>query len=302
MYISPNANTNAVKRDYQHIEVKPYAAALGAEILGVKLNNLSEDELKEIKWALADHSVVFFREQNLTPEDQERFTLNFGEFGVDPFVDGIEGHPNVLRLVKEADEKTSVVFGGTWHSDWTFQEEPPAYTILSAQDLPAYGGDTLFASLFNAYDSLSPLLQQQCESMNLVHSAVKGYGSQMEGVQDLVENMDVKTGDDIAGRMQVHPMVTVHPVSGRKALFVSGIYTMTIEGMYHDEAANLIDFLQTTIVENPLNLCRFRWEEGSVAMWDNRCTQHLPMGDYLGARREMQRTIVAGSKPVAVKG
>jgi taurine dioxygenase len=300
MFIPPTAATNSVKRDYKHIEVKPYASALGAEIFGVKLANLTAEELQEIKWAAEDHSVIFFRDQNLTPAEQEHFTLNFGEFGVDPFVDGIEGHPNVLRLLKEADEKTGLVFGQTWHSDWTFQEQPPSFTILNGADIPPYGGDTLFASLYNAYNSLSPTMQKFCESTNLVHSAIKGYGTSMKDVQGLFENMEVKTGDDIAGRMQTHPMVTVHPISGRKVLYVSGVYTMSIEGMFQAESDAIINYLQKEIVEHPMNLCRFRWEKGSVAMWDNRCTQHLPMGDYQGMRREMYRTIVAGDKPKGV--
>ncbi|UDL07067.1 TauD/TfdA dioxygenase family protein [Marinobacter sp. CA1] len=301
MLIAPNAETNSVKRDYQHIQVKPYASALGAEIFGVDLANLTDEQTQEIKWALADHSVVFFREQDLSIEDQERFSLRFGEFGYDPFVDGINGHPNVLRLVKEADEKTGAVFGGVWHTDWSFQEAPPSYTILVGKDIPPYGGDTLFASLSNAYDSLSPAMKKICESLKLMHSAKKGYDDQMAGVYSAVlENMKVKTGTEDAKSSKLHPLVTVHPESGKKVLFLGGVYSITIQGMHFDESETLLNYLQEKVVQDPLNLCRFHWEKGSVAMWDNRCTQHYPMADYKGMRREMQRTIIAGEPPVGV--
>lgn len=300
MFSPPNVDTNSLKRDYSHIEVKPYAAAIGAEISGVDLSSTTDAQIEEIKWAMADHSCAFFRGQDLTPEDQERFTLHFGEFGVDPFVDGIEGHPNVLRLLKEAGEATGIVFGGTWHSDWSFQDAPPAYTILYGKDIPPYGGDTLYASLYNAWESLSPTMQRICESLNVVHSAQLGYGDHMKDLyRGGVENMDVKTGGDVANAIKLHPMVTVHPDSGRKVLFITGIYSIGIEGMHGDESMQLFDYLQKKVVEDPLNLCRFRWEPGSLAMWDNRCVQHLPMADYLGQRREMMRTIVAGGEPQA---
>lgn len=300
MFKLPVADTNSVKRDYSHIEVKPYAAAIGAEIHGVDLSSPTDNQIEEIKAALTDHSCVFFREQDLTPADQERFTLNFGEFGVDPFVDGIEGHPNVLRLLKEANEATSFVFGGTWHSDWSFQDSPPSYTILYGKDIPPYGGDTLYASMYNAYDSLSPTMQRICESLNIVHSAKQGYGSQMQDLYAVLENMDVKTGGEVADALKVHPMVTVHPDSGRKALFITGVYSIIVEGMELDESMHFMEYLQKKVLEDPMNMCRFRWEPGSLAMWDNRCVQHLPMSDYLGQRREMLRTIVAGQVPQGV--
>ena len=301
MFKPPKAATNAVKRDYDHIEVTPYAAAIGAEISGVDLSATTDVQIEEIRQVMIDHSCAFFRNQDLTPADQERFTQHFGEFGVDPFVDGIEGHPNILRLLKEADEATGFVFGVTWHSDWSFQDKPPAYTILYGKDIPPYGGDTLYASMYNAYDSLSPVMKQICESLNVVHSAKHGYGTQMAGLYEAtLENMDVKTGGDVADAIKIHPMVTVHPESGRKALFVTGVYSVAIEGMELDESMHLLEFLQKKLMEDTLNLCRFRWEPGSMAMWDNRCVQHLPMADYLGQRREMYRTIVAGGVPQGV--
>lgn len=301
MFKPPKAATNAIQRNYSHIQVTPYAAAIGAEISGVDLSATTDAQIEEIRQVLVDHSCAFFREQNLTPSHQERFTRHFGEFGVDPFVDGIEGHPNVLRLLKEADEATGFVFGGTWHSDWSFQDKPPAYTILYGKDIPPYGGDTLYASMYNAYDSLSPTMQRICESLNVVHSAMHGYGNKMSGLyKAALENMDVKTGGDVADSLKLHPMVTVHPESGRKALFITGVYSIGIEDMDLDESAHLFEFLQKKIMEDTLNLCRFRWEPGSLAMWDNRCVQHLPMADYQGQRREMYRTIVAGETPRGV--
>lgn len=299
MIIAPSASTNASKHDYKHIEVRPLTGALGAEIFNVKVNDLSPAEITEIKQAQADHGVVFFRDQNISIEEQEAFTLNFGDFGVDPYVPGIEGHPHVLRLVKEADEATGYVFGGAWHSDWSFQEAPPSFTILYGRDIPNYGGDTMFANLYQAYEMLSPEMQRVCESLNVIHSARLGYAPASAGIHSLYENMEVIANED-AMDIQVHPMVIKHPVTGKKLLFVTGAYSIGIEGMHQDEADALLNFLKSQI-ENPINTCRFRWEQGSIAMWDNRCALHLPMGDYHGVRREMYRTTVAGAKPIAAK-
>lgn len=295
MIIAPTAATNALSRTYQHIEVRPLTGAMGAEIFNVDVTCLSAEQLDEINQALADHLVVFFRDQEMSIEQQEAFTLNFGDYGVDPFVPGMKDHPHVLRLVKEADESTGYVFGGAWHSDWSFQQAPPSYTILYGYDIPPYGGDTLFANLYQAYDMLSPEMQRICQSLQVVHSARHGYAPTMAAVHNLYENMEVVASDE-ALQTQLHPMVCSHPVTGRKLLYVTGAYSIAIAGMHQDESDALLNFIKAQI-EHPINSCRFRWQKGSIAMWDNRCALHLPMGDYHGLRREMYRTTVAGSQP-----
>lgn len=297
MISAPVAATNQA-RAYKHITVNPYAASLGAEVLDVDVANLSPEQVVEIKQALTDHQVVFFRDQDISVEDQERFTLNFGEYGVDPFVPGLKDHPHVLHLLKEADEATGYVFGGAWHSDWSFQETPPAFTILYGSDIPPYGGDTLFANLYQAYDNLSPTMKQVCEGLQAVHSAERGYGPAMKAVHDLYENMEVINSEE-ALKTYCHPMVRTHPVTGKKALYISESYTVGILGMHMDEANVLLNFLNQQNVDHMATV-RFRWKKGSIAMWDNRCTLHKPMGDYLGVRREMFRTTVAGEKPVFI--
>jgi alpha-ketoglutarate-dependent taurine dioxygenase len=294
----PTAATNEA-RHYQHINVLPLTGALGAEVLGIDIRQLSNAQLEEIKQAMADHLVLFFRDQQLSIEDQEKFTRALGDFGKDPYVKGIEGHPHVLRLVKEADEKTPYVFGGAWHSDWSFQETPPAYTILYGKDIPAFGGDTLFVNLYQAYNNLSAPMKTFCEGLNAVHSAQRGYGPAMKSLHQLYEHMEVVASED-AMNTQLHPMVRTHPITENKSLYISETYTVGIAGMHQDEADCLLNFLNRQAVD-PINTCRFRWQPGSVAMWDNRCTLHLPLGDYLGSRREMMRATVAGEKPYLQK-
>ena len=295
MIIAPNAATNRPSAQYKHIDVRPLTGALGAEIFNVNVTQLSASEIAEIKQALSDHLVIFFRDQELSIEDQETFTLHFGDYGIDPFVPGLEDHPHVLRLIKEADESTGYVFGGAWHSDWSFQAAPPSYTILYGYDIPPYGGDTMFANLYQAYEMLSPEMRRVCESLEVTHSARQGYAPSMAGVHDFYENMEVIASEE-ALNITVHPMVCRHPVTSRKLLFLTGVYSIGIEGMHQDEADTLLNFLKKQI-EHPVNTCRFRWQKGSIAMWDNRCALHLPMGDYHGMRREMYRTTVAGSVP-----
>ncbi len=290
------ARTNAA-RDYKHIEVAPIAGTMGAEITGVDLTAMNEAAFEEIKTALADHLAVFILGQDLSVEEMETFTQRLGAFGPDPFIEGMKDHPNVLHVRKEADEMAPMVFGGAWHSDWSFLPEPPAYTLLHAKDIPPFGGDTLYANCYLAYESLSEEFRRVLEGLTALHSAERGYGAQMKTLYAFLENMTVKTGGEEATRQQEHPLVRMHPVTGRKALYVNPVYTVGIKGMHPEESAPILAFLADHMTHENFT-CRFRWKNGAVAIWDNRCCLHLPVSDYLGFRREMYRTTVKGERPV----
>lgn len=294
MLRATTAETNAA-RAYSHIAVSPIAGALGAEISGVDLRALSDESFDEIHTALLDHGVIFFRDQDLSLDDQEAFTVKFGPYGEDPFIEGMEGRPHVLRLVKEADEKSPFVFGGAWHSDWSFFAEPPMATFLYAKDVPPYGGDTLYASMTLAYDLLSDEMKRVLESLTAVHSARRGYGPNARATQDQLEHMNIKTGEEALAR-QEHPLVRTHPETGRKSLYINPVYTVGIKGMDQEEADAILNFLYAHARHEAFT-CRFRWQVGSLAVWDNRCTMHQPLSDFLGFRREMYRTTAAGDRP-----
>lgn len=289
------ARTNA-PRQYDHIRVQPISGALGAEIEGVDVRDLSDAAFVEIRQALADHVAIFILGQDLSIEDQERFTLRFGTFGADPFVEGMPDHPHVLHVRKEADEMAPFVFGGAWHSDWSFLKTPPAYTMLFAKEIPPFGGDTLFASAYLAYESLTDEFRRVLLSLTALHSAERGYGEAMKPIQALAENMTIRTGGELSRRIQEHPLVRSHPVTMRKALYVNPVYTVGIKGMDQEESQPILDFLARHMTHENFT-CRFRWSQGAIAMWDNRCALHLPVSDYLGFRREMFRTTVAGERP-----
>lgn len=279
------------------IEVVPITGTLGAEVHGVDLSRpLDTDTLATVNQAWADHSVLAFRDQQLDVDTLEAFALQFGPFGDTPFIKPVDDHPNVLRVAREADEQ-GALFGGSWHSDWSFQAEPPSATILYAAEVPDAGGDTVFTNQYVAWETLSPGMQRMLEPLNAVHSARRSYGPQGTfGRPDPAAAMHIQGGEE-ALATQLHPIARRHPVTGRTALFVNEVYTIGIEDMTGAESRALLSFLfeHSTQVSY---LCRVRWQPGTLTMWDNRCVQHHAINDYAGHRREMYRVTVAGEAPL----
>ncbi|TVS17914.1 MAG: TauD/TfdA family dioxygenase [Gammaproteobacteria bacterium] len=292
-FVSTTAASNA-PRSYSRIRVRPLTGAIGAEIFHVDLRRLDDLAFAELRQAATDHLVLFFRDQQLDLDEYQAFAARWGSFGSDPFVATMDDHPHVIRVLKEADEKHPLVFGGAWHSDWTFLPTPPSWTLLYARDVPDYGGDTLFANTYLAWEWFSDTFRALLEPLVAVHSPQRAYGADARH-NDLLENMKILYGEKahLSGR---HPLVRTHPESGRRALFVNPGYTTGIEGMRPDEAQSLLSYL-FQVMTHPAFQCRFRWEPGSIAMWDNRCTLHNPVSDYLGKRRELYRITIAGEAP-----
>ena len=282
---------------YRTIIVTPEPSGFGARIEGLDLPRPLEPQiLAEVKAAWAAHSVVAFPNQPLSLEALEAFTLAMGGFGIDPFIAPMPGHPNVLELRREPDE-TATNFGAGWHSDWSFQKTPPAATLLRSQVTPPVGGDTLFADGSRAYEDLSDVMKATLAPLRAVHSASRAYG--MEGVfarETAKRTMEIIVSPE-ADRTEVHPLVRTHPVTGRKALFVSPVYTVGIEGMTVKESQAVLGFLFAHMTQEAF-VHRHRWERDMLLMWDNRCTIHFAEGGYDGHLRVMHRTTVAGEVPV----
>ena len=281
-----------------HITVRPITGTMGAELVGLDLSQpLSPDELSAVKSAFAEHLVLVFRDQQLDIAALERFALQFGPFGDTPYITPVEGHPNVLRVLREAQEE-GALFGGSWHSDWSFQECPPSATILYAVDVPDHGGDTAFTNQYLAYETLSPGMKRLLEGVNGVHSARLSYApGGTFGRPDSRRSMEIHGSED-ALAYQLHPLVRRHPESGRRALFINEVYTIGLEDMTEAESKSLLDHLLAHSRQVSFT-CRVKWRPGTLTMWDNRCTQHHAIDDYTGHRREMLRITIAGEKPVA---
>lgn len=281
------------------INVNPRPTGFGAQVTGLDLSRpMSGATRAELNAAFARHAVLYFPDQPLTIEQLEVFTLQFGEFGVDPFIKPLEGHPHVLELRRTAEEK-AVNFGAAWHSDWSFQERPPAATILISKVTPPVGGDTLFADCARAFDALSPTMQKWLCSLTAIHSAARPYGR--TGVfanESESRSMKIVTGVE-AEKTFCHPVVRTHPVSGRQALYVSPTYTLGIEGLSQAESDNLLAFLYAHATQDEY-VYAHKWSQDMVTIWDNRCTLHNAGGGYDGHLRVMHRTTVAGERPVCV--
>lgn len=279
------------------LEVKAQASGFGAEIIGLDLTRpLSGDQLAEVKAAWARHAVVAFPDQPLTLDELEAFTLQIGPFGVDPFIKPMPGRPNVLELRREPDEKATN-FGAGWHSDWSFQENPPAATLLHSEVIPPVGGDTLFSDCARAYEALSPTMQAMLAPLRATHSATRAYGTKGVFARETEQRtMEIITSAD-ADKSLSHPLVRTHPVTGRKALFVSPVYTTGIEGMTPAESAAILRFLFDHMTQEEF-IYRHKWRPKMLLMWDNRCTMHFAEGGYDGHLRVMHRTTVAGDTPV----
>lgn len=279
-------------RGYDRITVAPVAGSLGAEIGGVDLAaDLDEATVAEIHRAFLEHHVLFFRDQRLEPETLEVFGRRFGELDTHPFVEGMPDHPEVIEIVTEPDDEIN--FGGGWHTDVTFLEEPDLGSILYAVEVPPYGGDTLFANQHLAYETLPDDLEARVEELVALHSAGPQYA---EGGYSTRSRSMRTRGSDAAGAVVRHPVVRTHPETGRKGLYVNRAFTIGIEGMADDEAAALLKRLFVHATREPFT-CRFRWQPGSVAMWDNRSVQHFALHDYRGHRRRMQRITIRGDRP-----
>jgi taurine dioxygenase len=285
------------ERPHRTIDVQAQPSGFGARIEGVDLSRpLDGKVLAEVKAAWAEHGVVAFPGQPLTLAQLEAFTLQIGPFGEDPFVKPMPGHPNVLELRREPDEKATN-FGAGWHSDWSFQPAPPAATILRSEVIPPVGGDTLFCDAAAAYDDLSEAFKTLLAPLMAVHSAARPYGSKGSFAKETAKRTMQIISSVEAEKLHTHPLVRTHPVTGRKALFVSPVYTVGVEGMSEDEANAILGFLFKHLVQDRF-IYRHKWEAGMVLMWDNRRTMHLAEGGYDGHLRLMHRTTVAGDVPV----
>lgn len=270
------------------LTIRKVAGALGAEISGVDLSaDLPGAVIEEIRAAFVHHQVVFFRDQSLTPQAQLAFGRRFGPLNIHPYVAGMPGHPEVMEIVKEPGDKVN--FGGGWHSDMSFLENPSIGSILYAVEIPEWGGDTLFASQAAAYEALSPGLKATLDGLNAVHSAGREYSAQGHSAQKRA-SMKVVEAEGAVGEF-IHPVVKVHPETGRKALYVNPAFTMRIDGWSKRESKPLLDFLFEHSRYEAFT-CRFAWRAGSVAFWDNRSVWHFALNDYPGQRRHMRRVTV----------
>ena len=280
-----------IKETGSPLTVSPLVGGLGAEIGGVELSQpLGDDAVAAIRHALLTHLVVFFRDQSLSPSGLADFGRRFGTLGRYPFVDGLRDHPEVIEVTKLEHERTN--FGGVWHSDTTYLSEPPMGSMLFAVEVPPVGGDTLFANMFMAYERLSAGMKGLLAGLRAVSTSTKA-----DVTRTREDRIASAPGKEAGGVFEAtHPVVRTHPESGRKALYVNPAHSVRFDGMTERESAPLLEFLFRHQID-PEFTCRFRWEVGSLAFWDNRCTLHNPINDYHGYRRRMLRITLAGDVP-----
>lgn len=280
---------------YSHIQVRPLSGALGAEIGGVDLARLDDTIFGEINRALVDYGVLCFREQTLTHAAQIAFGRRFGELDIHPIVQGTDELPELLRVWKPAGESAS--FGTGWHTDNTFFERPSKATVLYGVTVPPYGGDTLFASMEQAYEALSPTMRDFLGGLRAVHSASRAYDPRVTGEAKYRGEAPLKYKYSEAVTAEVeHPLIRTHPESGRKCLFVNPMFTIRVVGLTARESDALLKMLFEHAVQ-PDFTCRVRWQVNTLTMWDNRCVQHYAMDDYRPFERLMYRVTVQGDRP-----
>ena len=279
------------------LTVEPVAGAIGAMVTGLDLRTVETTaDLAPLIDAIAQHLVVFLPGQQIDLDGLERVTDLLGGCDTTPFVKPVEGRPNVIRVLKEA--KDGMNFANAWHSDLSYLAAPPSYTVLHAYEIPPFGGDTLWANQYRAFETLSPGLQRTLKGLKAVHSAAMAYGS--DGVFARAKNstsMEVEPSAE-AHRTKTHPAVIRNPLTGRAALYVNPVYTTRFQGWSEEDSQPLLQHLFRHSVSENLT-CRLRWQPGTLAIWDNRCTQHNGLNDVSGQRRVLYRTSVRGSTPEA---
>ncbi len=277
---------------YSLIDIRPVAGAIGAEIHGVDLKKeIPKNQFKEIKSAFGEYGVIFFRDQSLNPEEEISFAQRWGKININRFFTSVDGYPQIAMVLKEPDQKRNI--GGAWHTDHTYDLKPAMGSILFAHEVPNHGGDTLFASMYSAYEGLSNSLKKKLMSMRARHSSRHVFGS-----------VRAERNDDTVGRIRnsesanqdaIHPVVVTHPETRRKVLYVNPTFTLGFEGWSDAESAPLLEYLYSHASSSEYT-CRFKWKQGSIAFWDNRSTWHLAINDYHGERRLMHRITIEGKK------
>jgi taurine dioxygenase len=276
---------------YRLIEPEPFSPALGAVVRGIDLTDaLGDDVVEEIHRAFLEFGVLFFRDQCLDPASLSAFGKKFGELDRYPFVAGLSDHPEVVAVTKKPDEKIN--FGGLWHTDTSYLARPPMASILFAKTVPPIGGDTLFSNMYLAYEALSEGMRRMLEGVRALNTAERSAAATTR-IHRIADN-PLETNGNVIEAM--HPIIRTHPETGRKSLYCSDAHTARLEDMTEEESAPILKYLYT-VQQRPEFTCRFRWREGSLAFWDNRCTQHNALNDYHGALREMYRITLAGDVP-----
>ncbi len=282
----------------ESISIQPLTPSIGAEISGVNLKELRQSTFDTIHECWLKYKLVFFREQDLGLDDLIEFSRRFGELMPLPYIQPMDTYPQVIRILKEADEINMGVFGGDWHSDFSFLAEPPMASILYGSDIPPLGGDTLWVNMAQAWKDLPENLRQQLKGKIAIHTgAPYGVSHAPEESTQFKGSIEIARNNPEADEETRHPAVCRHPDTGEEMLFISPTYTTRIDGLSQTESDKLLNQLYQHCTR-PEFSCRFSWQCGTLAIWDNRNTMHYAVNDYDGYRREMFRTTIEGHKPI----
>ena len=283
---------------YERIQVKRATGAMGAEIAGVDLSKpLDDATFGEIHRAWLENNIIYFRDQDLTPDDHLAFARRFGDIHIHPFNKPLDDHPEVLEILKTEDEERNN--GGRWHTDQMYTAKPAKGTMLYAREMPPYGGDTMFSNLYLGYEALSDGMKAMLSGLRGVNNGdsrkhpsgltrMEREKAGLGTLKQVVPPPDVQT-------ISSHPIIRTHPETGRKALYV-GSHTERFDGLTDEESAPILSYLME-LTHRPEFTFRLRWEVGTLTLWDNRCSQHFAINDYTGFRRRVHKVTICGDTP-----
>ena len=278
-------------------EIKNNNSSLGIEILDFDYNDIFDKKrIEELRNQWLKYSIIIFKNLELNHQQLEKFSLAFGDFGDDPYIHPIVGHKNIIEVKREANEKAQP-FGGSWHSDWSFQECPPSATLLHSKIIPPIGGDTFFINTHKAYNDLTDDIKNKIDSLIVSHSAIRPYAD--DGFyaleKDKDRSMKIKPSPK-AKEFILHPIVRTHPETRKKSLFINQVYSIAIEGMNEKDSNDLLTFLFLHMDQDKY-IYKHKWQENMLVMWDNRSVNHCAQGGYQGYQRLLHRTTLAGDRP-----
>ena len=278
-------------------EIKNNNSSLGIEILDFDYNDIFDKKrIEELRNQWLKYSIIIFKNLELNHQQLEKFSLAFGDFGDDPYIHPIIGHKNIIEVKREANEKAQP-FGGSWHSDWSFQECPPSATLLHSKIIPPIGGDTFFINTHKAYNDLTDDIKNKIDNLIVSHSAIRPYAD--DGFyaleKDKDRSMKIKPSPK-AKEFILHPLVRTHPETRKKSLFINQVYSIAIEGMNEKDSNELLTFLFLHMDQDKY-IYKHKWQENMLVMWDNRSVNHCAQGGYQGYQRLLHRTTLSGDRP-----